>query len=244
MAWWFAVVEARHDIQDPTSPEKIRLLGERVGLSAGAHVLDMAAGRGGPALVLAQAFGCRVTCVEMAEAFAAVARQRVAAAGLQHHVEIVQSDARDFRIDRDRYDVAMCLGASFIWDGLENTVAALAPAVRSRGFLVVGEPYWKRWPLPQGFEPVEGEDFTTFAETAERFEATGLELVTSIAASDDDWDRYESLHWLVLDEWLAEHPDHPQAAEFRERGRLAKQRYLRWERDLIGWAIFVGRRRD
>jgi hypothetical protein len=28
-----------------------------------------------------------------------------------------------------------------------------------------------------------------------------------IAASDDDWDRYESLHWRALEEWLAEHPD-------------------------------------
>jgi hypothetical protein len=30
--WWFAVVEARHQLQNPTSPEKILLLGDRLGL--------------------------------------------------------------------------------------------------------------------------------------------------------------------------------------------------------------------
>ena len=28
MPWWFAVIESRHELQNPTSPEKIRLMGE------------------------------------------------------------------------------------------------------------------------------------------------------------------------------------------------------------------------
>jgi len=242
MASWYAVVEARHDIQNPTSPEKIRLLGERLQLDATSRVLDIASGRGGPALLLAQAYGCHVTCVERLAEFVEGARRRVAEAGLHDRIEIVHTDARVFPIEDGRYDVAMCLGASFVWDGLENTLAALTPAVRSRGFVVVGEPYWKTWPLPQGFQPGQGEDFTSFEQTAQRFESSGLELVAVITASDDDWDRYESPHWLALDEWLAAHPQAPEAEEFRERGRQAKERYLRWERDLIGWAIFTGRR--
>ena len=54
-------------------------------------------------------------------------------------------------------------------------------------------------------------------------------------------DRYESLHWLALAEWLDANPDAPEAEEFRERGRQYKERYLRWIRDLMGWAIFVCR---
>jgi hypothetical protein len=53
MAWWFGVIEARHELQNPTSPDKILLLGERLGLGPDSHVLDLAAGRGGPALLLA-----------------------------------------------------------------------------------------------------------------------------------------------------------------------------------------------
>src|SRR5438067_163749 len=132
MPWWFAVVEAEHELQNPTSPEKIRLLGERMRLRPGSEVLDVASGKAGPAIVLAESFGCRITCVEP---------------------------------------------------------------------------------------------------------------VALIASSEDDWDRYESLHWHALEEWLAANADDPAAEEFRERGARQRERYLRGERDLLGWAIIVGRRR-
>lgn len=46
MPWWFHVVESKHEFQNPTSAEKIRLLGERLGLGAGSRVLDMGSGVG------------------------------------------------------------------------------------------------------------------------------------------------------------------------------------------------------
>jgi len=78
-------------------------------------------------------------------------------------------------------------------------------------------------------------------ETVQRFEAAGLDVVALIAASEGDWDRYESLHWRAIAEWLAEHPDDPGAADLRARHELAKETYLRWNRDLLGWALFAGR---
>jgi hypothetical protein len=242
MPWWFAVVESRHELQNPTSPEKIRLLGERLGLGPHSHVLDMAAGRGGPAVILAGTFGCRITCVERAGEFLAAARERVRAAGLEERVELVQADASDLPLEPKRYDAALCLGASFVWGGLTETVGALAPAVRPGGFVAVGEPYWRTWPLPAGFEPEPGETFVTLRQTVERFEAAGLPVVTLVASSQDDWDRYESLHWLALDEWVHEHPDDPDIDRFREQGRRYRDRYLRWQRDLLGWTILAGRK--
>lgn len=191
--------------------------------------------------MLAQAFGCRITCVERAQEFADAARERTAAAGLQHLIDVVHADAREFPLVPERYDAALCLGACFVWAGLEGTVAHLAPAVRPGGFVVVGEPYWRTWPLPDGFDREAGEDFATLGETAERFEATGLELTDAIVSSEDDWDRYETLHWSTLDDWLRDHPDDPDAASFNDMGRKSKRRYLRWQRDLLGWVILVGR---
>ena len=152
MPWVFAVIESQHELQNPTSAEKIRLLGERLQLGPESQVLDIASGRGGPAVLLAGAFGCRITCVEQAEEFVTVARQRVREAGLDPLIELVHADAHEFTIEEARYDAALCLGASFIWDGLDGTLAALTPAVRPDGFVVVGEPYWRVWPLPEGFE--------------------------------------------------------------------------------------------
>ena len=242
MPWWFAVVESKHELQNPTSPEKIRRLGTHLELGPASHVVDVASGRGGPALVLAESFGCRITCVERADEFVAVARERARATRLDGRVEIVHADAREFPLEPDRYDAALCLGASFVWGGLAETVAALAVAVRPRGFVAVGEPYWRR-PPPSDLELEHGEDFVTLPETVARFETAELELVGLIASSYDDWDRYESLHWLALEEWLRAHPDDPDAAEFRARGERYRDRYLRWQRDLLGWAILVGRKR-
>jgi len=241
MTWWHAVVEARHELMNPTSPEKIRLLGERLGLGPDSHVLDIASGMCGPAIILAGTFGCRLTCVERAPEFVVAARERVAAAGLADRIEIVESDAESFELGR--YDAALCIGATFAYGGLVPTLERLRPAAP---LLAVGEPFWRVWPLPP--DPFAGEQERTaegewlpLRETVERFESTGVRVVSLIASSQDDWDRYESLHWQTLDEWLAANQDHRQAEEFRERGRRERERHLRWRRELMGWAIFVGR---
>jgi SAM-dependent methyltransferase len=242
MPWWYAVIESRHELQNPTSADKIRLLGERLGLGPSSRVLDVASGRGGPALILGETFGCSITCVEQADEFVAAARERARSAGLEELIEVVQADARSFRPEPGDYDAVLCLGASFVWDGLPGTLEALMPAARSGGFVAVGEPYWRRWPLPDGFEPEPGEDFVTLPETVERLEAGGLAFVGLVDSSLDDWDRYESLHWQTLEEWLHEHPDDPEAEDFRRLGRHHRERYLRRQRELLGWAIFVGRK--
>ena len=238
MPWFYDVAESDHELQNPTSPAKIQLLGERLRLDPESRVLDLACGKAGPALLLAGAFGCRVLGVERAPEFAAIARERVQAAGLADRIEIVEGDAAAFPLEPAAWDAALCLGASFVWHGLEGTLAALVPAVRPGGHVVVGEPFWHAWPLPEG---VDDDGYVPLRETVARVEAAGLALVTLIASSEDDWDTYESLHWRALEEWLAEHPRDPDSVAIRERLEAQREAYLRHERALFGWAIFVGR---
>jgi len=240
--WWHAVVESEHDLMNPTSADKIRLLGGRLGLGPGSHVLDIASGHSGPAIVLGQEFGCRVTCVERAPEFLAAARERIRAAQLEDRIELVEADAATF--EPGRYDAALCLGATFVYGGLVPTLKRLRAAAPLLG---VGEPYWRSWPLPAEPE-LDGSSLRTdehewlpLPETVERAESAGVRVLSLIASSEDDWDRYESLHWQTLDRWLAANPDHPQAEEFRARGAADRDRYLRWERAVMGWAIFVCR---
>jgi SAM-dependent methyltransferase len=235
MTWWYAVVQSEHEIQNPTSEEKIHLLGERLGLGSDSHVLDIASGRGGPALILAQDFGCRLSCVERSPEFLAAARERIAAAGLGGRIELVESDAVDFELGR--YDAALCLGASFVYGGLVPTLERLSSAA---SLVVVGEPYWRTWPPPSE-SAGEREEFLPLGATVELAESTGVRVVSLIASSEDDWDRYESLSWQTLDGWLLANPEHPQAEEFRARGLAYRDSYLRWQRAALGWAIFVCR---
>jgi SAM-dependent methyltransferase len=239
---YFTVAERDHELQNPTSEEKLRLLGERLRLDSRSRVLDVASGRGGPALVLAREFGCRVEGIEIAPEFHGAAVERAEAAGLSERVSFRLGDASQAELEPGAYDAALCLGASFVWGSLAGTLDALEPTVRDGGHVAVGEPFLRTLPVPADYEEGRGP-YTTLEGTVAIIDSGTLRTVGVIASSDDDWDRYETLHWRAAEEWLAENADDADAAEIRARHETYKRAYLRHGRDVLGWAIFVGWKR-
>jgi hypothetical protein len=233
VTWYYAVAERDHDIQNPTSAEKIRRMGEWLRLGPESRVLDVASGKCGPALVLASSFGCRITCVERYDGFVAAARERVAEASLGELIEVVESDGREFPLEPESWDAALCLGATFVWGDLAGTLSALVPAARPGGHVVIGEPFWRRSP-PVGTDTM---GYVSLSETASRIERHGVALIGMIGSSADDWDRYESLHWRAAEDWLAENED----GEIRSAHEEHKRQYLA-RRDAFGWAMFLARK--
>ncbi|HEX7310216.1 MAG TPA: class I SAM-dependent methyltransferase [Gaiellaceae bacterium] len=229
MDWPYEIAERDHDIQNPTSAEKIQLLGEYIRLDAASRVLDIACGKAGPAVLLASTHGCRITGVEVRQLFADEARARISAAGLEALVEIHTADAREYALEPETWDAALCLGAAFVWGDIGDAAAAMVPAVKRGGFVAIGEPYWKT--------PSRVDDgYVDLATTVDRFTATGLALTGIIAASEDDWDRYESPHWRAMEEWLATQTD---AHDLRTKHERRRREHLT-RREQLGWAIFVG----
>ncbi|MBA2643625.1 MAG: class I SAM-dependent methyltransferase [Actinobacteria bacterium] len=239
---YFVVAESSHELQNPTSAEKLLRLGRRLSLGSGSRVLDVASGRGGPAVLLAQEFGCTIEGIELRPEFHAVAVERAAAAGLSERVTFELADARHHGLPDAAFDAVLCLGASFVYGGLAGTLDVLEPAVRPGGHVVVGEPYWRRLPLPVEYED-RSEPFTTLEGTVDIVESGGLSAVSVIASSEDDWDRYETLHWSTIERWLAENRQDPNAAGIRAQHDQAKRNYLRFQRDYLGWAMLVGWKR-
>ena len=239
---YYVVAEATHEIQNPTSREKLLLLGKRLGLGSGSRVLDIASGRGGPAILLAEAFGCSVRGIEVAPEFQADAVARAAEAGVAELVSFELGDGAGAALEPESYDGALCLGASFVFGSLADTVDALAPAVRPGGHIAVGVPYWRRLPLPEGYED-RRDPWTSLEGTVVIFETSGLPVLSVIASSEDDWDRYETLRWQAVEGWLASNADDPDASDIRARHEHHKRTYLRYGRDCLGWAIFVGWKR-
>jgi SAM-dependent methyltransferase len=217
---YFVVAEAEHELQNPTSEEKLVLLGERLGLGPDSRVLDVASGRGGPAVLLAQKFGCTVRGIEIAPEFHAVAVERATKAGVADRVSFELGDASQATLEPESYDAALCLGASFVFGSLADTVDALLP-------------------LPEDYED-RRDPWTTLEGTVVVFETSGLSVVSVIASSEDDWDRYETLHWRSIEQWLAANAGDPDEAEVRVRHEREKRTYLRHGRELLGWAIFLG----
>ena len=127
---YFVVAESEHELQNPTSEEKISLLGRRLGLGPGSRVLDIASGRGGPAVLIAREFECAVHGVEIAPEFHAVAVERAAAEGLSERVSFELGDAAGATFEPESYDAALCPGASFAFGSLATR---LTPSRRRCG---------------------------------------------------------------------------------------------------------------
>jgi SAM-dependent methyltransferase len=238
MEWPWEVVERDHDVQNPVSREKILLLGDYLRLVPGSRVLDLGCGKCGPALILAEAHGCHIFGVERRQQFAEEGRQRIADRGLFGLVTISNADAASLE-PSDPYDAALCLGTSFIWGTMLEAAPKLREFVRVGGYVAIGEPFWKTWPLPKEINDL---GYVSLEGTVGRLESGGLDLTGMIASSDDDWDHYESQHWRAMEEWLNEQPSTQDLNSIRERHEARRREYIGSNRSRLGWAIFVARR--
>ena len=225
MSAWHELVERDHDLQNPTSAEKIRLVGSYLRLGPQTTVLDVACGKAGPALILAQEFGCRIYGVDVSAVFVAAARRRIAEAGLEKLITVEITDAAQVS-DWPSCDAALCLGAAFVWGHIGDAAAALAPIVGPRGAVAVGDPFWRE-------RHRVDDEFVDLPQTVARFEAAGIDLTGMVAASEDDWDRYKSLQWRAAVETGGD--------EVIESHLSRRESYLGARRAELGWAIFTGR---
>lgn len=80
-----------------------------LGMEAGAHLLDIGSGLGGPARTLAQARGCRVTGIDLTPAFCEAAAILSGWVGLADRVTFRQGDATRLPFADAAFDAAMTL---------------------------------------------------------------------------------------------------------------------------------------
>jgi SAM-dependent methyltransferase len=234
MSAWHELVERDHDLQNPTSAEKIRLAGAYMRLSPETTVLDVACGKGGPALILGREFGCPIHGVDVSAVFVDEARRRIAEAGLDGLISVEVADAGQVS-DWPPSDAALCLGAAFVWGHIGDAAAALREIVGTGGTIAVGEPFWRRTgreerpPLTTATE----SSLVDLPQTVARFEAAGVDMTGMVAASEDDWDRYKSLQWRAAVEIGGD--------GVMEEHLSRRAYYLSARRAELGWAIFTGR---
>ena len=108
--------------------------------------------------------------IEIAPEFHAVAVARAEESGVAELVSFELGDGADAAFEPESYDAALCLGASFVFGDLADTVDALGAGRPSGGHVAVGEPYWRRLPLPEDYED-RRDPWTSLEGTVVIFEA-------------------------------------------------------------------------
>jgi SAM-dependent methyltransferase len=244
---YFDVTHRKHVLCNPMDVAKLDELLGLFDLPDGAAVVDIASGKGEVLVRLAERYpGLRGTGVDISPFFVEQARALAAARVPDAALEWPCMAGADWAPAAPAsLDLAMCIGAEFVYGSLEATLDALCAMVRPGGLVLSGAPYWLQPPAPE-YLAAEEMTATTFrdghAANAKVGTDRGLELVYLLTSSPDDWDRYEGLQWNAVAEYAAAYPGDPDLPEIRRRSGKARDIYLRWGRDTLGWALYLFRK--
>jgi SAM-dependent methyltransferase len=240
---YYGITHADHVVCNPTGPERLDELIALLELPAGPVVWEAAPGKGELLVRLVERFGVSGTGVDASPFEIAVAREQAAARVPDAELTFIEGDAATHMPAGASVDIAICLGASWIWGGHRGTLQALREIARPGGLILVGEPYWKREPAPEylAIEELDAESISTLEGNAEIGRDEGLTLLYAMPSTDADWDRYEFLQLRAAERFAAEHPDDPDVPELLSRVRREVDTYLRWGRDTLGWCIYLFR---
>ena len=160
-------------------------LAKLAGINADMSVLDVGSGVGGPARLLAETYGCRVTGVDLSDPFVDAARYLTERTGQSGQVSFETASALELPFDAGRFDVALLQHVAMNISDRTRLYREIRRVLKSGGrfatFDVVsisGEPHY---PVPWARTPAMSF-LLTAAATREAIEAAGFR---TLAWQDD-----------------------------------------------------------
>ena len=240
---YYSVTHKHHVVCNPMSVDKLDELIEIMALNSGDTVLDIACGLGEILTRLAERYGVSGVGVDLSPYFVADARQKLRERVPDANIEILNMDGAEYKPDRS-FDLAMCIGASWIYQGHRGTLRALKSMTGPGGLVLVGEPFWLKEPEEAYLvaEDHTRDMFGTHYENVLTGEEEGLIPLYTLVSNQDDWDHYETLQWNAADRYARDHPDDSDLAEIMLHVAHGRASYLRWGRDTVSWALYLFRK--
>ena len=231
------------DILNPLGSRKLDVL---LDLAASGRprptVVDMGCGKGEALIRLAERHGARGVGVDISPPFVRKARRRARARVPGRGLRFVLGDGAAYRPPASkRFDIALCLGASWIWGGYVGTLRGLLRLTAPGGRVLVGEPFWIRRPTRANLAVLgERADACATHEGNQRLaRAAGLTVLRVARSSLAEWDGYMRPQWQRARAFAREHPQDPDAAEVLARARHSWQAHQTCERAVLGWGVYL-----
>ena len=242
----FSIREGDLRILNPIDDVKLATLGRVIGLRPGTSILDLCSGKGELLCTWARDHGITGTGVDISTVNTAAARARAAELGVADQVRFEHGDAAAY-VPEQVFDLAACVGATWIGGGVPGTLDLLERGLRPGGMVLVGEPYWRLDPPDEktwsACHARSRDEFRDLPGLVGLFGECGWDLVEMVLADQDSWDRYAAAHWLNLRRWLNANPDDELAGELRQELTDDPLRYVRYRREYLGWGVFALLRR-
>ena len=217
----YTIRESGHRIHNPITPDQLALLGRALHLTPGSTALDLGSGSGEMLCTWARDLGLRGTGVDLSVLFTKMARARAKELGVADQVKFEQADAAGYVVDSAEglVDLAACVGATWIGDGVPGTVELLAKSLKPGGIMLIGEPYWRIEPPDlQTAELCEApslDSFLSLPGLLMQFSDLGYDVVEMVLADQNSWDRYQAAQWFTMRTWLDANPNDEMADQIR-----------------------------
>ncbi|HFD1364592.1 TPA: methyltransferase domain-containing protein [Salmonella enterica] len=238
----FTISESEHRTHNPFTAEKYATLGHALRMKPGTRILDLGSGSGEMLCTWARDYGVTGTGVDISPLFTTQAKQRAEELGVSEYVHFIHNDAAGY-IGEEKYDVAACVGATWIAGGVAGTIDLLAKNLKPGGIILIGEPYWRQIPATEAIAHACGvssvADFRPLPELVAFFDQLGYDVVEMVLADPQGWDRYGAAKWMTMRRWLEENPDDECAQEVRTELTVAPKRHVTWTREYFGWGVFA-----
>lgn len=242
----FTIRESSHRIINPLSAEKLRLLGESLFIRGGSAMLDLASGKGEMLCTWARDHKIRGVGVDISSVFTAKARARSVELGVSDRVKFAHADATGY-IAPQPVDIASCLGASWVGDGVPGTIELLQKSLKPDGVILIGHPYWRVDPPSEDAVKACGaetkSDWLPLPDLIEQMQSLNYDVVEMMLADPDSWDRYIAAQWRNLREFIDKNPDDPLTPELREELQDSPILHTKYQREYLGWGVFVLKKR-
>jgi len=242
--WKFYDVTHRyHEVWNPTSRAKLDELIGLLRLNPGSAVLDIACGKGELLTRLAERYEISGIGIDISPYCVTDAIQKLRKRVPGAQIQILNMDGADYSPDQ-LFDLAMCIGASWVYKGHRGTLSALKTMTKPDALILVGEPFWLKDPDDAYLvaENLTRDMFGTHYENVLVGEDEGLFPLYTMVSSQDDWDRYETLQWYAAEKYARDNPDDPDVSEILTRVARGRTNYLHWGRDTVGWAMYLFRK--
>jgi cyclopropane fatty-acyl-phospholipid synthase-like methyltransferase len=241
---FYDVTHALHTYCNPIRARRTAEIGRVLGLKPQHRVLDIACGHGELLVSWAAEHGISGVGVDASPYAIERAKRRATGRNQDDNIVFVLALGEEYRPPRtERFDVTTCIGASWIWGAYDRMLEALVGFTRPGGLLVVGQPHWITDP-PEEYllsRSIQRQQFHTLWEHVDIAREMDLRLIYMAESSREEWDRYEMLQAAAVDRFEQEHANHPDLEEIRAQSDRAREAYLRWGRECVGFAIYVFR---